>query len=266
GYIAQTSPRFTVQTVKAEGNRALTTEDVTRFAQATGQSIWFVHPNDIRGRIAESPYVETVKVRLQLPDAVVVTIAERQPDIRWLHDGQVFAVTSDGLVVDQVLPPAPAPKLPVAGQSLTQTGTLTASIPLSKTTALTATVPLSVTSPLSASAPVTTTTVPSRTFVSVVTIVDTTPNRPLKIKDHVDPDAVELARRVSLRSADLPQPITRIEWDAGLGVSLIMGEGHQVVLGNSREIDRKLATLRSVMKEGTQFTFFDLRPETPYYR
>ncbi|MBA3946296.1 MAG: FtsQ-type POTRA domain-containing protein, partial [Herpetosiphonaceae bacterium] len=80
GYIALTSPRFTVQTIKAEGNRALTEADVTRFAQATGQSIWFVHPNDIRGRIAESPYVETVKVRLQLPDAVVVTIAERQPD------------------------------------------------------------------------------------------------------------------------------------------------------------------------------------------
>ncbi len=116
GYIALTSPRFTVQTVKAEGNRALSAEDVTRFAQATGQSIWFVRTNDIKGRIAESPYVETVKVRLQLPDAVVVTIGERQPDIRWLHDGQVFAVTADGLIVDQVLPPAPVAKLPAAGQ------------------------------------------------------------------------------------------------------------------------------------------------------
>ncbi len=113
----------------------------------------------------------------------------------------------------------------------------------------------------------TSTTLPAgRSFVSVVTIVDTTPNRPLKIRDHVDPDAVELARLVSLRSAELQQPISRIEWDAGLGVSLIMGEGHQVVLGNSKEIDRKLATLRFVLKDGTQFKFLDLRPETPYYR
>jgi cell division protein FtsQ len=45
-----------------------------------------------------------------------------------------------------------------------------------------------------------------------------------------------------------------------------MGEGHQVVLGRSDDLDRKLATLRFLMMDGTPFNFLDLRPTTPYYR
>ncbi|GAC1644340.1 MAG: hypothetical protein NVS4B8_14950 [Herpetosiphon sp.] len=243
GYVALTSPRFTIHVVEAAGTRALTPADVTRAASITGMPIWFVHADDVQRRIAESPYVETVGVRLRLPDAAIVTIRERQPDIRWLHDGQVFAVTADGLIVDQVVPPSVAP-----GSAVTATVALSRSTVLSATAALTATA------------------APRPRSVGVVTVVDTTPNRPVKVRDHVDPDALELARRIGLRTADLGRPLTRIEWDAGLGLSLIIGEGHQVVFGNSHEFDRKWATLRYILKDGTPYKFLDLRPNTPYYR
>jgi hypothetical protein len=104
-------------------------------------------------------------------------------------------------------------------------------------------------------------------FASVVTIVDTTPNRLLKVGAHIDPDALEVARRVSLRApSELPVPIERIEWDRGLGVSLIVEDGRQVVLGSSQELDRKMATLRYILNKKTAFKYFDLRPSTPYYR
>ncbi len=102
---------------------------------------------------------------------------------------------------------------------------------------------------------------------NVVTIVDTTPNRPLKVGDRIDPDALEVARRVSLRApSELPVPIKRIEWDGGLGVSLIVEDGRQVVLGGSGDLDRKMATLRYILIEKTAFKYLDLRPSAPYYR
>lgn len=251
---ALSSPRFTVHTVRAEGNDALTVEDVAKFADVQGASMWSVQTVDIERRVAESPYVEAVKVRLQLPDVVVVAVRERRPNVRWLHDGQTFAVTPGGLIVDQLVPTIPLTSnlaLSNAAPAVTQPFTSTTSI---TNTAL-------------PSPNVTTIIVePKAEFVSEVTVVDTTPNRPLKVRDYVDPDAVELARRVVLRATELPQPIARIEWDAGQGVSLIMSEGRQVILGHSNDLDRKLATLRFLLGDGTQFTKLDLRPNAPYYK
>jgi hypothetical protein len=114
---------------------------------------------------------------------------------------------------------------------------------------------------------VVTPTATSPTNDSVVTIVDTTRNRPLKVGDRIDPDALEVARRVSLRApAELPVPIKRIEWDGGLGVSLIVEDGRQVVLGSSGDLDRKMATLRFILIQKTGFKYLDLRPSAPYYR
>nr|AIA13278.1 POTRA domain, FtsQ-type [uncultured bacterium] len=201
GYVALSSARFVVQTIRTEGNRALTAAEVARFAAVKGAPIWFVKTGEIQDRIAESPYVETVKVRLQLPNAVLVQVRERQPEVRWVHQGQIFAVTADGLVVDQRSDPA--------------TALITPTVALSGTTVLSSSMAI-------------TPTAQRETFVSEVTIVDTTPNRELKVRDRVDPDALELARRVMLRQNELSQPIRRIEWDAGLGVSLILSGDHRL--------------------------------------
>ena len=236
GYQALTSPRFDVRSVRAKGIVALTNDEIARFADVKGERIWFVQTAAIAERVRESPYVEAVTVRLELPDGVVVTVRERRPDVRWEHNGAVFAVTSDGMIIDEIVD---------------------ATLPLSDTR------PLSGTGTVSATLPA----VPVRAFASAITVVDTTPNRPLKIRDRVDPDALELARRVSLRASkgELGQTLTRIEWDAGLGVSIMLGE-RQVVLGRSDDLDRKWATLQFMLRDGTQFRFLDLRSNEPYYR
>jgi len=204
---------------------------------------------------------------LILPDRVEVHITERKPEVRWMHDGQSYAVTWDALVVDLENRGPPAPAAPV-----TDTATL------SNTDAISGTPPLSETAPLTPSEVLSRTTEISGTqqvmengidnsFNSVVTIYDTTPNRPIKIGDRVDSDALELARRVTLRApTELPRPIKRIEWDAGLGVSLIVDDDRQVVLGKSDDLDRKMATLRFLMHDSTAYKYLDLRPTTPYYR
>lgn len=230
-YDALVSPRFHIAVVEAAGTQALSAEDVTELAAAKGQAIWLVEPDQIVERVAQSPYVEHAEAQLVLPDRIKITIVERKPDVRWLHDGTSFAVTWDGLIVDNGSKPGP----------------LAATDALSSTDV----------APLPAAEP----------SAIILEIVDTTPNRPLKIGDRVDADALELARRVTLRApAELPMPLTRIEWDAGLGVSLIIGENRQAVFGRSDELDRKLATVSFLLRENTPFTYLDVRSTTPFYR
>lgn len=248
------SPRYSVRVVEAWGTQALTTEEVTALANVQATPIWYVKTDEVAARIAQSPYVEQAKARVILPDRLEVTVKERKPEVQWLHDGIAFAVTWDGLVVDH------AGRKP-ATAALSETAELSATGSLSDTNAITPTTPLS---PTDGVAPPP---APPESFAGVVTVVDTTPNRPLKIGDRVDADALELARRVILRApSELPAPITRIEWDAGLGISLIVGEGRQVVLGKSDDLDRKLATLRFLLHDSTPFSYLDLRPTAPYYK
>lgn len=245
-YDALTSPGYVVRAVAAEGVTALSNEDVQALADVTGQSIWLVRDDEIEARIRQSPYVERVRARVVLPDTVVVQVTERRPEVRWTHHGATYAVTWDGLVLAGAPPSAAAATQPV-----------------------TTTEGLSVPSTVSATDTISQTEVgdvPGPAFISSVAIEDTTPNRELKPGDKVDPDALEVARRVTLRAAELPAPLQRIEWDAGLGVSLIVGDNKQAIIGKSERLDEKLAILTQLLRDNTPFSVLDLRTTTPYYR
>lgn len=244
-YDALTSPDYVVRAVSAQGVTALSNDDVQALANVTGQSIWLVRHDEIEARIRQSPYVERVKARVVLPDTVVVQVTERRPEVRWTHQGTTYAVTWDGLVL------AGAPPSAAATQPVTTTEGLIAPLTISETATVSQTQEGSV---------------PGPAFVSSVAIVDTTPNRELKPGDKVDPDALEVARRVTLRAAEVPAPLQRIEWDAGLGVSLIVGDNKQVIIGKGERLDEKLAILAQLLHDSTPFSILDLRTTTPYYR
>ncbi|MDP9313543.1 MAG: FtsQ-type POTRA domain-containing protein [Chloroflexota bacterium] len=248
-YDAITSDQYVVRTVRAEGTLALTPDDVQALADVDGDPIWFVRDAEVEERVRQSPYVEGVRARVELPDTVVVEVKERRPDVRWVHAGVTYAVAWDGLVLAVAGEPPANPAAP-ATQPITVEGAIG---PLT----ITQTETISPTQAADLRGPV---------FVSSVAIMDTTPNRQLKPGERVDPDALEIARRVTLRAAELPAPLQRIEWDAGLGVSLIVGDTKQAVIGKSERLDEKLAILVALLRDGTPFTYLDLRPTTPYYR
>ncbi len=246
-YDSITSDQYVVRTVRAEGMLALTPDDVQALADVDGDPIWFVRDTEVEERVRQSPYVEGVQARVELPDTVVVEVKERRPEVRWVHASVTYAVAWDGLVLAADTPPTnPAP----ATQPITVEGAIG---------------PLTITETGTIS-PTQAIDVPGPAFVSSVAIMDTTPNRQLKPGERVDPDALEVARRVTLRTAELPVPLQRIEWDAGLGVSLIVGDNKQAVIGKSERLDEKLAILAQLLRDGTPFTYLDLRPTTPYYR
>lgn len=233
-YDALTSPEYVVRSVSAQGITALSEADVEELADVTGKSIWFVRDIDVESRVRQSPYVERVRAQVMLPGTVVVQVKERRPEVRWTHEGATYAVTWEGLVLAGTPQPAAQPEGGAAAQA-----------PITDTVA----------------------DVPAQpAFVSSVEIIDTTPNRTLKAGDIVDPDALEVARRISLRRTEIPAPIHRIEWDAGMGVSLRVADDKQVVIGKNERLDEKLAIIAQLLHDSTPFSYLDLRTTTPFYR
>lgn len=92
-------------------------------------------------------------------------------------------------------------------------------------------------------------------------------NVPLEPNDHVDADALGLGRALSLRlpSEAQVQP-AEISWNIDTGVYVSTPDGRTIVFGPSERLDEKLLILNALMREGTQFTYLDLRPSTPFYR
>lgn len=238
-YATLTSPRYVVQQVRLEGGTALTEADVAALVGVQGQSIWTVEPGDVEARVAQSPYVEQANAQVVLPATVVVHVRERQPAMRWQQGDTVFDVAQDGRILAAVVSSAP----PLPSVAATDALTATAAI-----------------SPTASAAPS-----PSVITSNSIVVIDTTLDRVLEPGSYVDPDALEVARRVALRAAELPAPLQQIRWEQSVGVVLQVG-GRTVVVGNSERLDEKLAILADVLREQTPFSVLDVRSSAPYLR
>jgi len=204
-----TSPSYQVRQVEVHGNGALSNEAVAALSGLLGVPVWFVVLAAATERLLASAYVEQATVVVNLPDRAVVTLVERQPDVRWQVGGLQYLVDATGKVLDVANAPAPE-------------GTLV--------------------------------------------IVDSG-TRALAANDQLDPDALALARVVSLR---LPQELRlqpqHIGWDIALGVYVTTAANQTIIFGQSADLDRKMLILGHLLKEKTAFSYLDLRPSNPFYR
>lgn len=98
-------------------------------------------------------------------------------------------------------------------------------------------------------------------------VIEDRSKRPLQPNDRVDPDALKLGRLLALRlPAELGLTPATIGWDIGTGVFVATADGRTIIFGQTDNIDSKLVVLSALLKDQTQFTYLDLRPNTPFYR
>ena len=100
---ARTSPRFALSEVVVEGHRALDARDIVRLtALPLGLNIFGVDLEQVRSRVAASPWVRQASVRRQLPHALRVEIEERRPAALFRRDPP-FGVDAEGVVLGALL-------------------------------------------------------------------------------------------------------------------------------------------------------------------
>src|SRR5690606_10816931 len=91
-----------------------------------------------------------------------------------------------------------------------------------------------------------------------------TPGRVLNPGDRVHPDAVAFAQRIMVESPQfLDANVTELEYQAGVGVTVIFDGGLRVTFGDDRSYDYKMAVLSELLRElasqGVQPSAVDLR-------
>ncbi|MBM4359427.1 MAG: FtsQ-type POTRA domain-containing protein [Deltaproteobacteria bacterium] len=92
------SPRFSVANVVVEGTRRLSSQRVARAAGlSAGRNIFEVDERSAEAKLlANDPWVESVKIRKELPDKVHVRIVERDPRLAANIDGKLMLVDGKG--------------------------------------------------------------------------------------------------------------------------------------------------------------------------
>jgi cell division protein FtsQ len=63
-------------------------------------SLPFLSVNDVRERLEHVPMIKSAAVRKLYPNELVVTLTEREPHAIWQHDGELYIVAADGMVID----------------------------------------------------------------------------------------------------------------------------------------------------------------------
>ncbi|GAB4195522.1 MAG: FtsQ-type POTRA domain-containing protein [Roseiflexaceae bacterium] len=98
-------------------------------------------------------------------------------------------------------------------------------------------------------------------------VIDDRSQRLLQPNDHVDRDALDLARSLSMRlPGELGLQPSNIGWNTDTGIVVTTPDNRTIVFGQSDNLDTKLAVLGTLLRDGTAFTLLDLRSSTPFYR
>jgi len=103
------SPRFAVANVVVEGANRLTTARVTRGAGvAVGNNIFDIDEDAAAARVMADPWVESAKVRKELPETLHIHVTERDPRLLASIEGKLFLVDGRGSVFKESEPGDPA--------------------------------------------------------------------------------------------------------------------------------------------------------------
>jgi cell division protein FtsQ len=99
-YFAWTMPMFRVTGTTLAGNQILSAQEVSAALRLNGVPVFLLVPADMETALRLTfPEITSVKVSVNLPNKVAVTIKERQPVIRWEQNGVFTWVDAEGVAV-----------------------------------------------------------------------------------------------------------------------------------------------------------------------
>lgn len=69
------------------------------------RSLAFLDAGEVRQRLESVPMIRQASVSKLYPDALSITIVEREPQALWQRNGEVFVIAADGTVIDLMTDP-----------------------------------------------------------------------------------------------------------------------------------------------------------------
>jgi len=101
-YDCGSSDRFQVRSVRIQGNVLLSRAEVESVAAVTGANVFWVDRSQVAERVRALPLVQHVEIGATLPDAVDISIVERQPPAFWVSGDHSYLVDTEGVILKAV--------------------------------------------------------------------------------------------------------------------------------------------------------------------
>ena len=101
-YDCGSSDRFQVRSVRIQGNVLLSRAEVESVAAVTGANVFWVDRSQVAERVRALPLVQHVEIGATLPDAVDISIVERQPAAFWVSGDHSYLVDTEGVILKAV--------------------------------------------------------------------------------------------------------------------------------------------------------------------
>jgi cell division protein FtsQ len=90
-----------VEVVALSGQKQLSRDDVLTSAGVTDNtSLLFFDVSAARARLKSNPWIADATVQKLYPDQLQISITEREPFALWQRNGQVWVISSDGIVLE----------------------------------------------------------------------------------------------------------------------------------------------------------------------
>ena len=87
--------------VKIENNKILTEAEIKDLSTINiGQNIYSINKKDIINSIKNNSYVENVKIKRKLPNAIEIQIEERTPKYQLKSDSQYIYIDEQGYILE----------------------------------------------------------------------------------------------------------------------------------------------------------------------
>src|SRR5205807_351871 len=101
-YDSASSDRFQVRSVRVQGNVLLSRAEVENVAAVSGVNVFWVDRGQVAARVRALPLVQRVEISARLPDAVDISIVERQPAAFWVSGDWSYLVDREGVILKAV--------------------------------------------------------------------------------------------------------------------------------------------------------------------
>ncbi len=97
-YYAWTQPLFKVTGAAVAGNQFVSVDEVNAALNLAGKHVFFVVPSGVETALRLNfPEIASVEVAVELPNRVLVNVAERQPVLRWEQGNAYTWVDAEGV-------------------------------------------------------------------------------------------------------------------------------------------------------------------------
>ena len=129
-YLAVTLPEFHAAPAQVAGNERISADEINAVLGTTGQSIFMLTGAQLETRLRLNyPELEAAHVTISLPNAIHVSVVERQPVVLWQQGSGYTWIDASGIAFRPRV--SPGNLIPVAALAAPPAATLTQSDPLS---------------------------------------------------------------------------------------------------------------------------------------